>query len=91
MTYDTKNRILHTGVYTTEKITKIEHKFLMALEGENFVSYEEICEKIYGEYDEYHLGCIRIIKFRLMEKTNNELGIETKTGLGYRIKNLYYE
>lgn len=91
MMYDTKNRILHTGVYETKNITKIEHKFLVALKGGNFVTCEELCEKIYGKLDERHLNCIRVLKCRLRKKTKKELEIENKIGLGYRIKNLYYE
>lgn len=86
MTYDTKERILHLGVYEKVHLTKREHEFLIALSSGEMTEYEEIEKYL-------KINCnvvLRNIKKRLIKKTKYQLKIQTLCMFGYRLKNEIY-
>ena len=87
MTYDTKERILHIGVYKKVKLTELQHKLLICLSLGNATDYEEI-----EKYLEVSKEALSALKIRLMQKTNYELKIKTINCTGYRLDNeLFFE
>lgn len=92
MTYDTKNRILHTGVYEKVKLTKLQHKLLVCLSSGNAVSIKEIAEYSHGVFDKYTDYAIRRTIFKLRVKTKKQLKIKTVNKFGYRLESeIYFE
>lgn len=84
MTYDTKNKVLHYGVYDEVKLTNLEHKFLICLSGGKTTTYREIKQYLNAGYD------IRRLKNNLEVKTGFELKIKRIYGIGYRLENEIY-
>lgn len=82
MTYDTRNRVLHTGVFEQVKISKIEERLLVCLTRNVAVSYEEINEYVKGT----NLS-------RTMKSLNEKgLKIERLRGYGLRlVDEIYFE
>lgn len=81
MTYDTKNRILHYGVYDEVRLSKLEHKFLICLSSGKTTLYQEIKQYLNVGYD------LSRMKNNLENKTGFELRIKKIHGIGFRLEN----
>lgn len=87
MTYDTKRRILCTGVYEEVKLTKLEHKLLICLSSGNLATYEEMANYLKNSKDS-----LRVLKNKLILKTKFQIEIVVIQGEGYRLDNeIYFE
>lgn len=82
MTYDTKSKILHTGVYEKVKLTKLEHKLLICLSSGNLATYEEMTRYL-------HTSVSGILKLR-SRLAYKQLNVNVVRGLGFRIDNEIY-
>lgn len=92
MTYDTKRRILHTGVREKVELSQIEHKILICLSSGNAVTHEEISKYLYGVYDEYTKKLVRQFIHFIRFKTKNQLKVKTIIGVGYILESeIYFE
>ncbi len=85
MTYDTKRRILCTGVYEEVKLTKLEHKLLICLSSGNMMTYEEMMN-----YLRISKNRLKILKSKLSLKTKFQLKINAFCNIGYKLKNEIY-
>lgn len=87
MVYDTKYRFLTKENGEKIKLTKLEHKLLIALANEKLTFYNKIIELVYGyKYKRY----IYIIKNNLCKKTGlkiraiNNRGYILETDIAYK-------
>lgn len=90
MTYDTKNKVLYTGVREKINITGIEHKILICLSSGDLRKYEEISQYIYETSDKYTKKNISIHVSILRNKTKKQLKITAVRGRGFRLDNEIY-
>ena len=87
MTYDTKRRILHTGVKEKVKLSRTEHFLLICLSSGNVATYKEITK--YLRIKQTSLNSLRM---RLNRKTKNQLKIKSIRGVGYILESeIYFE
>ncbi len=86
MTYDTGKRILYVRADTGIKLSKLEHKLLICLSSENLTSFDEIQKRLELKDANY----VRVLIFRLIEKTEYYLTIRTIAGAGYRLDTEIY-
>ena len=90
MIYDTKNRLLIKGNNHKVKLTRLEHKLLIALSNGRMTLYDEISEYMYGCKFELTQNPLSAIKSNLCKKTN--LKIKTVNGWGYILEtNMFYK
>lgn len=86
MTYDTKNKILHFGVYDEVKLSQLEHKFLICLSSGKTATYKEIKQYLNIDYN------LNRIRSSLERKTGFELKIKNICKIGYRLeKEIYFK
>ena len=79
MVYDTKNRLLIKENQEI-KLSKLEHKLLIALADEKITLYEELSQFMYGCKYKLNYGAIPQIKKFLCKKTGLEIRAITNRG-----------
>ena len=84
MVYDTKNRLLIKGNHHKVKLTKLEHKLLIALSSEKMTLYDEISEYMYGCKFNFVQNTLPVIKSNLCKKAN--IKIKAMSSRGYILK-----
>lgn len=82
MVYDTGKRILYIRDDKEIKLSKLEHKLLICLSSGNVATLEEIQKTLFLNDVSY----IKVVVFRLIEKSEFYLTIRTVRGVGYRLK-----
>lgn len=65
------------------KLSKLEKAFLLAFKDKEFVTYEELIEKVYEINLDFLKTSITEIKYRLCKKTGIEFMY--KTNMGYKL------
>lgn len=92
MTYDTKRRILHTGVYKKIELTTMENKLLICLSSGNVRTYKEISKYVYGFCSKHTIEAVRAHVSILKRKSERRLNIKVIRGIGYRLESeIYFE
>lgn len=82
MTYDTKDKILHIGVYEKVKLTNLENKLLICLSSGNVATYEDMTK-----YLKVSKCKLKQLKGRIMRKG---LRVETARGVGFKLADEVY-
>ena len=87
MIYDTKNRILHTGVHEETKLSPREHELLICLSSGKLATYEEICQ--YMKITEVNF---KSLKSRFIDKLEYKLHIKMVRNVGMILEDeIYFE
>jgi len=90
MTHDTKNRVLHTGVYQKIDLTTLENKLLICLSSGNVRTYKEISKYLYGFCSKHTIEAVRNHVSILKRKSKKRLNIKVIRGIGYRLDSEIY-
>ena len=85
MTYNLKEKTLHTGVREKFKLNQNEHFLLICLSSGDIATYNEMSEYLYLSEKRLHA-----LRLRLIEKTKNNLKIKIVRGIGFILENEIY-
>ena len=80
--YDLENRLLKLNRNKYVKLSEIEHKFLIAISNEQYISYKDISEYIYGAFNKYTNEKVNRLRCMTCAKT----GLRISTIEKYKMK-----